>query len=156
MRKAILLLLFLALATPAFQAFAAEEAAKADDAAPAKEKKDKKKTATHRITQSESYMMIDPFYASIMDGSRPLGLLMVGIGLDIPNAELRDRVDREMPRLRDAYVRSLMAFAATNARTWRQPDVGDMADRLQTVTDRFLAQKGARVLLAQVIIRLNK
>jgi hypothetical protein len=81
---------------------------------------------------------------------------MVGFGLDIPNAELRERVDQEMPRLRDAYVRSLMAFAATNVRAWRQPDVAEMADRLQTVTDRYLARKGARVLLAQVMIRLNK
>jgi flagellar basal body-associated protein FliL len=156
MRKAIYLLMSLALATPAFHAFAAEGTAKADEAAPAKEKKDKKKTATHKITQSESYMMIEPFYATIMDGSRPLGLLMVGFGLDIPNAELRDRVEQEMPRLRDAYVRSLMAFAATNVRAWRQPDVSEMADRLQGVTDRYLARKGARVLLAQVMIRLNK
>ena len=156
MRKAIYLLMSLALAMPAFHAFAAEETAKAGEAEPAKDKKDKKKTATHKITQSESYMMIEPFYATIMDGSRPLGLLMVGFGLDIPNAELRERVDQEMPRLRDAYVRSLMSFAATNVRAWRQPDVAEMADRLQTVTDRYLARKGARVLLAQVMIRLNK
>lgn len=134
-------------------AFAAEETAAASDAAPAK---DKKKSAVHKITQSESYVMVDPFYASIMEGSRPLGLLMVGIGLDIPDPALRARVDHEMPRLRDAYVRSLMSFAAINVRAWRQPDVSDMADRLQTVTDRYLARKGVRVLLAQVMIRLNK
>ncbi len=154
MRKAVLfsLLPFLALAAlhlPASQAFGAENSA-SDEAT------DKKKPAVHRITQSDSYMMIEPFYASIVEGSRPLGLLMVGIGLDIPDPALRDRIEHEMPRLRDAYVRSLMAFAATNVRAWRQPDVGALADRLQGVTDRYLARKGARVLLAQVIIRLNK
>jgi len=160
MRKALLYVTFFlsvwALALPAFPIFAAEEAAKSEDLAPAKESKDKKKTAVHKITQSESYMMVDPFYTSIMEGSRPLGLLMVGIGLDVPDPTLRERIDHEMPRLRDAYVRSLMAFAATNARAWRQPDVNTMADRLQSVTDRHLARKGARVLLAQVMIRLNQ
>ena len=160
MRKAVLFLtLFLsicALALPAFPVFAAEEAAKTEDQTPAKDHKDKKKTAVHKITQSESYMMVDPFYTSIMEGGRPLGLLLVGIGLDVPDPALRERIDHEMPRLRDAYVRSLMAFAATNARAWRQPDVNTMADRLQSVTDRHLARKGARVLLAQVMIRLNQ
>jgi len=151
MRKAALWLMLLALAMPAFQAAAAEDLPKVNDTA-----KDKKKAAVHKITQSDSYMMIEPFYASIMEGSRPQGLLMVGIGLDIPDPVLRERIDHEMPRLRDAYVRSLMAFAATNVRAWRQPDVADMADRLQGVTDRYLARKGARVLLAQVMIRLNK
>ncbi len=158
MRKAVVFLLLPLLAiaapaTPASTAFAAEPLARVRDGA---DGKDKKKPAVHKITQSESYLMIDPFYASIMDDSHPLGLLMVGIGLDIPDAALRGRVDREMPRLRDAYVRCLMTFAATSVRVWRQPDVADMADRLQAVTDRYLARKGARVLLAQVMIRLNK
>lgn len=122
-----------------------------------KDKKDKdKKAAVHKITQSESYLMLDPLYTSIVDGGRPLGLLMVGIGLDVPDKELRDRVERDMPRLRDGYVRALMSFTAVNVRSWRQPDVVAMADRLQTVTDRLLGKKGARVLLAQVAIRLNK
>jgi|GEM_PF-607046 len=162
MRKALLFLMLLALALPAQKAFAAEDAAK-DALAPVqggeaavKKNDDKKKTATHKITQSESYMMIDPFYASIIDGSRPQGLFMVGFGLDVPDPALRDKIDHEMPRLRDAYVRSLMAFAAINVRASRQPDVVDLADRLQTVTDRYLARKGAKVLLAQVMIRLNK
>lgn len=160
-------------AAPAFAEKAAAEAAgaktaeksgdkssdKKDDKAGDKagdKKDDAKKNATHKITQSESYMPLDPFYASILDGQRPQGLLMVGLGLDVPDKALRERIDREMPRLRDAYVRCLMSFAATNVRSWRQPDVQDMADRLQRVTDRYLTNKGAKVLLAQVMIRLNK
>jgi Flagellar basal body-associated protein FliL. len=175
MRKTLLFLaaarLFataLAVAIPVMPAFAAEpekkeDAAKSDEKGGEKAgenadagKKDQKKPAVHRITQSESYVMIEPFYASIVDGQRPQGLLMVGIGLDVPDKTLRERITREMPRLRDVYVRCLMSFAAVNTRAWRQPDVNDMADRLQTVTDRYLARKGAKVLLAQVMIRLNK
>lgn len=117
---------------------------------------EKKKPAVHKITQSESYLMVDPFYTTIMDGSRPEGLLMVGIGLDVPNVGLREQVDREMPRLRDAYVRTLMVFAATNVHSWRQPDVVAIAERLQRTTDLVLKKKGARILLAQVAIHLNK
>jgi len=152
MRKLLLLpvLLAAALALPGPVAFAAEPGATAD-----KGKKDKK-AAVHRITQSESYLMVDPLYASIIDNNHPLGLLMLGIGLDVPDADLRDKIDRDMPQLRDAYVRSLMAFTATSVRSWRQPDVAAIADRLQGVTDRVLGKKGARVLLAQVVVRLNK
>ena len=86
----------------------------------------------------------------------PLGLLMVGVGLDVPNAGLRDEVVAAMPRLRDAYVRNLVSYSATSVRPWRQPDVAEIADRLQRVTDRLLQRPGARILLAQVAMRLNK
>lgn len=148
MRKTFVLaaLLLSVLAPPAY---AAEKSA--DNPKP-----DAQKPPVHKITQSTSYVMIDPIYTSIMDGDRPVGLLMVGIGLDIPNAELRDTVNNNMPMLRDGYVRSLMSFTTTSVRYWRQPDVSDMADRLQFVTDRLLRKKGAKLLLAQVAIRLKK
>lgn len=157
MRRTLLPLAFLVAAAVAVPAPAvAAESGAASEKSGEKAKKDDKKEAAHKITQSESYLGMEPLYSSILEGNRPLGLLMVGIGLDIPDKELRDRVERDMPQLRDAYVRSLMAFTATNVRSWRQPDVVALADRLQTVTDRVLNKKGARVLLAQVAIRLNK
>lgn len=148
MRKTLLLSILLAavLAGPVFASGGGEGG----------EKPEKRKAAVHKITQSESYLMVDPLYATILEGNRPLGLLMVGIGIDVPDAELRERVERDLPQLRDGYVRSLMTFSATYVRSWRQPDVAAIADRLQTVTDRILRKKGARVLLAQVAIRLNK
>ncbi len=148
MRKALalLLLLLMGLAMPAS---AADQGA----APPADQQR---KTAVHKITQSKTYLEVDPIYASILDGDRPLGLLMVGIGLDVPNAGLRHQVKRALPQLRDLYVRSLMAFAATSVRTDRQPDVVAIANRLQRVTNLLLARKGARILLAQVAIRLNR
>ena len=117
---------------------------------------DKKKTAVHKITQSVSYLMIDPIYTSIMDGNKIVGLLMIGIGLDVPDADLRAQTELAMPVLRDVYVRSLMAYTATSVRPWHQPDVGEIADRLQRVTDLTLKRKGARLLLAQVAMRLTK
>ena len=107
----------------------------------------------HKQTQSESFIMVEPMYTTIVDSGRPQGLLLVAIGLDIPNAALRAEVEHGMPVLRDEYVRSLMAFTAAAVRPYQQPDVGMIADRLQRLTDRALHKKGARVLLAQVAIQ---
>jgi flagellar basal body-associated protein FliL len=83
-------------------------------------------------------------------------MLMIGIGLDVPSPAMRVEVTRSMPVLRDAYLRNLMAFTASAVRTDAQPDVGAIADRLQEVTDRALKKKGARVLLAQVALRITR
>ena len=107
----------------------------------------------HKVTQSDSFIMIEPMYTSIVDAGRPAGVLLVAIGLDIPDATLRAEADHGMPVLRDAYVRSLMAFSAAAVRPTVQPDVAMIADRLQRVTDKALHRKGARVLLAQVAIQ---
>ena len=131
-----------------FLALAATSAAIADDAVPAP-------APVHKVTQSESYIMIEPLYATIMDGERPGGMLLVAIGLDIPDPKLRAEVERAMPVLRDAYLRSVMAYAGTHVHLTQQPDVSAIADRLQRVTDRLLRQKGAQVLLAQVASRVT-
>jgi hypothetical protein len=117
---------------------------------------DGQKAPEHRITQSPSYLMVDPLYETIIDDNKPCGLLMVGVGLDVPDPVLRAEVTRTMPVLRDAYVRSMMNFSTTSVHPWEQPDVEAIADRLQRVTDRALHRKGAKVLLAQVALRLSK
>ena len=143
MRRAVSALLLLALA--AGSALAAED--KTDDA------KKKGKAPEHKLTQSESWVEVDDFYATIVGDGRATGMLMVRLGLDIPDAAMRDDVEHSMPVLRDAYLRSLMAYTATNVRLDTQPDVPAIADRLQAVTDRALKHKGARILLRQVALR---
>jgi flagellar basal body-associated protein FliL len=113
------------------------------------------KAPEHKTTQSKSYVQLDPIYTTIVADNRSAGMLMVGAGLDVPNDALRDEVTRSMPVLRDAYIRNLMTFTANIVRTDSQPDVGLIADRLQAVTDRALKKKGARILLAQVAIRVT-
>ena len=117
---------------------------------------DEAKRPEHKITQSKSFIMVEPFYTTFYDAGRPAGLLMVAVGLDVPDDGLRGDVDRGMPRLRDDYLRSLSAFAATAVRPDRQPDVNDIAGRLQRVTDRALHRPGAKVLLAEVAIRVSR
>lgn len=115
----------------------------------------KQKAPEHKTTQSKSYIMLDPIYTTIVADNRAAGMLMVGAGLDVPDAQLRDEANRSLPVLRDAYIRNLMAFTANVVRTDAQPDVAAIAERLQAVTDRALKKKGAHVLLAQVAIRVT-
>ncbi len=115
----------------------------------------RQKAPEHKTTQSKSYIMVDPIYSTIVADNHPAGMLMVGVGLDVPDEALHEEVSRSMPVLRDAYIRNLMTFTANVVRTDAQPDVGMIADRLQAVTDRALKKKGAKVLLAQVAIRVT-
>ena len=112
--------------------------------------------AQHKTTQSESYVSVDPIYSTIMDSGKPRGLLLIEFGLDVPDAKLRDDINRVMPTLRDAYVRGLLIYAATAVRPWRQPNVEEIAGRLQSITDRTMGHEGARVLMAQMAIRLTR
>ena len=110
----------------------------------------------HKLTQSESYIMLPPMYATVLDSGKPSGLLMVAIGLDIPDVWLRGQAEHALPILRDDYVRSLMNYTAAAVRPDRQPDVVAIAARLQRVTDRALQKSGARVLLAEVALRVTR
>jgi len=110
----------------------------------------------HKVTQLESFVMVDPMYTTIVDSNRPVGLLMVAIGLNIPDADLRAEAQHALPVLRDAYLRSLMSYTTTHVRPWREPDVSEIAGRLQRVTDRSLKNSGARVLLGGVAMRLTR
>jgi hypothetical protein len=112
--------------------------------------------AQRKTTQSESYVVIDPMYATIIEGNKPRGLLMVELGLDVPDAALRERVNHALPVLRDAYVRSLIAYGAIAVRAWRQPSVDDIAERMQAVTDRLVGGPGAKVLMAQTAMRVTR
>ncbi len=124
--------------------------------AAAEEGAKKGKAPEHKTTQSKSYIMVDPIYTTIVADNHAAGMLMVGAGLDVPDAALREDVERFMPVLRDAYIRNLMSFTANMVKTDMQPDVGLIADRLQGVTDRALKRKGAKILLAQVAIRVTE
>lgn len=141
-RAAVLALLAIALAT--LPGRAAEHGQKAQ------------KAPEHKTTQSKSYIMVDPIYTTIVADNRAAGMLMVGAGLDVPDDHMREEVKRSLPVLRDAYIRNLMTFTASVVRTDSQPDVIMIADRLQAVTDRALKKKGAKILLAQVAIRVTK
>lgn len=120
------------------------------------EKKSDEKGSKRKLTQAESYIELDPVYTTVIDRDRPSGMLMVTFGIDIPDAHLREEAYHALPVLRDAYVRNLLAFTTTAIRLTRAPDVEEIAARLQRVTDRALGRKGAKILLAQVAMRVTR
>ena len=112
--------------------------------------------AVHKTTQSKSFVVIEPIYTTILEGTTPRGLLLVELGLDVPDNALREKVARALPLLRDAFLRNLTVYAATSVRPWRQPSVEDIAGRMQAITDRVMGASGARVLMAQTAIRITR
>lgn len=114
------------------------------------------RAAERKTTQSESYIAFEPIYASIIDGVRPRGLLLVEMGLDVPDLKMRDQVTLALPLLRDAYVRAMLSYAATAVRPYRQPNLDDIADRMQTITNKVMGREGAKVLMAQLAVRLTR
>ena len=119
----------------------------------AAEEDEPQKAAEHKVTQSESWVEVQDFYTTIVGDGRASGMLMVRVGLDVPDARMRENINRSMPVLRDAYLRSLMAYTATYVRLDAAPDAVAIAERLQGVTDRALKKKGAKILLRQVALR---
>src|SRR5262245_10103658 len=103
-------------------------------------------------TSLKSWVMVDPFTISVIQDGDVRGKLTVNFGMDVPDNELRDKAEVLMPRLRDAWLRSLNLYAATALRPHRQADVGELSARIQQTADEVLGKPGAKVLMAQAVV----
>ncbi|MBE7217447.1 MAG: Tat pathway signal protein [Caulobacteraceae bacterium] len=99
----------------------------------------------------ESFIALPSLNASILRSSGRHGVLSVEAGLDIPDAALRTRAEKSLPRLRDAYARFLMVYAAAIP-PGGAPDPQVVGDKLQVATDQVLGRPGARVLLGTLLV----
>ena len=79
------------------------------------------------------------------------GVLTVECGLDVPDAGLRARANSVMPRLRAAYVQTVMTYAA-GLPAGAPPNADFLAMSLQRETDGLLGRSGARVLLGAIVV----
>ena len=98
-----------------------------------------------------SYLQIQPLTATTIrtDGRR--GVMTVELGLDVPNAQLRDFADKSTPRLRAAYVQVVQIYASgLTPETPLNPDF--LGRELQRETDRVLGKTGARLLLGTILV----
>ena len=107
--------------------------------------------ASRKKGGGESFITLPALNASILRGSGRRGVLSVEAGLDIPDAALRKRAEQSMPRLRDAYARFLLTYAAA-VPAGGAPDPQVVGDRLQGATDKVLGRPGARLLLGTLLI----
>ena len=103
-------------------------------------------------TSLKSWVMVDPFTISVIQDGTIRGTFTVNFGMDVPDATLRDKAETLMPRMRDAWLRSLNLYASTSLRPRRPADVAELSARIQQTADDVLGKPGAKVLMAQAVV----
>jgi hypothetical protein len=112
----------------------------------AAEKGDKKKKAG-----GASYIPIDTLTGTTTKADGRRGVLSVECGLDVPNGDLRARAEASLPRLRAAYLQTVMIYAA-GLPVGAPPNADWIAMSLQRQTDQTLGRPGARMLLGAILV----
>jgi hypothetical protein len=98
-----------------------------------------------------SYLPIAPLTGTTSKGGGRRVVLSVECGLDVPDGKLRARAEASLPRLRAAYVQTVMTYAA-GLPVGAPPNVDFLARSLQRQTDSVLGKAGARFLLGAVLV----
>ena len=98
----------------------------------------------------ETFLQLPTVTATLNMGGGRLGVLTVQTGLDIPDGGLRTRADQLQPRLRDAYLRFMLTYAA-GLSPGAPPNPDAIGDALQRATDQVLGKPGAKVLLGSIL-----
>lgn len=106
-----------------------------------------------RLTSAESYLPMPTLSAGVIQRQSNHGTLVVDMGLDIPDAELRRHAQFNAPRLRDALRTALATYATTYYRDRTAPDPTTLTRVMQQSIDRSLGAAGARVLLVNIIFQ---
>jgi len=99
----------------------------------------------------EGYTQFKTINVFTQASRRRHGTLSVDMGLYSDNAKLVEQIKLYQPRLQDAYVARLQAYAGTlnsNALV----DTGFIAMQLQSATDAILGRTGAKVLLGTILL----
>jgi len=79
------------------------------------------------------------------------GVMTLECGLDVPDAGLRARAQSSLPRLRAAYVQTVITYAA-GLPAGAPPNADFLAASLQRETDQVLGRPGARLLLGAILV----
>ncbi|HSV02682.1 MAG TPA: Tat pathway signal protein [Phenylobacterium sp.] len=128
------------LAAAALAAFAGPAAAVAAES-------DKRKKKSGGV----SYLPIETLTGATNRSGGRRGVLTVECGLDVPDAGLRARADESMPRLRAAYLETVITYAA-GLPEGATPNADFLARAMQRQTDALLGRPGARLLLGAILV----
>jgi flagellar basal body-associated protein FliL len=104
-----------------------------------------------RLTSAESYLPMPTLSAGILTRYSTQGTVVVDMGIDVQNAELRAHAQHNAPRLRDALRTALSTYANTYYREHTAPDPTTLTRLMQQAVDRTLGAAGAQVLLVNII-----
>jgi hypothetical protein len=97
------------------------------------------------------YLELETVAVSVVRPNGRRGVMTVQLGLDAPQAALRDRLQLYLPRLHSAYVSALQPYAYGLA-PGALPNADYIAYALQRETDRVLGQSGAKLLLGSILV----
>jgi hypothetical protein len=98
-----------------------------------------------------SFLPIDAMVATTNKPGGRRGVLTVECGLDVADPTLRARADASIPRLRAAYLQTIIAYAA-GLSPGSLPDADFIVRALQRQTDAVLGRPGARLLLGAILV----
>ena len=98
----------------------------------------------------ETFIQLPSLTATIFRADGRRGVLTVDVGLDIPDAALRQRATASIPLLRDAYTRQLLIYAPGIA-PGAPPNPDLISVQLQRATDQTLGKPGAKLLLGTIL-----
>jgi hypothetical protein len=98
-----------------------------------------------------TYVTVDTLTASVIAANGRHEVMTVQSGVDVADPVLHLRAEQLEPRLRDAYVQVLQAYAG-GLQPGAPPDPDYIARRMQQATDRVLGKPGGRVLLGGVMV----
>jgi len=108
-------------------------------------------TRQERLTSAETYLPMPTLSAGVLQRNSNQGTIVVDMGLDIPDADLRRRAQLNAPRVRDALRTALATYSSVYYRVHTAPNPTDLTRQMQLAVDRVLGAPGARVLLANII-----
>ena len=98
-----------------------------------------------------TYVSIETLTATVLAGNGRHQIMTVQAGVDAPDKALHDYIEKDTPRLRDAYAQALQVYAGGLA-PGAPPDADYVARRLQEATDRVLGKPGGRFLIGGIMV----
>jgi flagellar basal body-associated protein FliL len=104
-----------------------------------------------RLTSANSWLPMPTLSACILTRESTDGTIIVDLGIDVPDAALRQRANANGPRIRDALLTALSTYANVYYRTHTEPDPDTITRLLQRAVDQTLRAQGSRVLLVNVV-----
>lgn len=107
------------------------------------------------ITSLDSWVMVDPFSVTVVQEDRIRGKVSLSFGMDVPDAQLREKAELLMPRLQDAWLSQMNLYAATTIRPGKPANIVDVSNILQSAADRVLGKTGSKILIASVIVDMR-
>lgn len=97
-------------------------------------------------------VILAPFNVSVVRKGKIRAIMTLNASLDIGDGMLRERISREVPLLRDAYLRCLDPYV-DRLDLREAPDVVRLTQLLQRETDKLYGEGATMVLITHAALR---